>query len=65
MSEPNTGEVRKYPPMSVIGCCIGCGACATVCPTGAVQVTDVAEIDPKICIGCGACAGRCPMAAIA
>ena len=46
------------------GACMACGYCETVCPTGAIRVTDVAHIDHSLCIACGCCAGRCPMCAI-
>ena len=44
--------------------CLACGACVLSCPTGAVRLTDAAEIDPEKCICCGGCAGRCPTGAI-
>lgn len=46
--------------------CIGCTACARVCPTGAIrggkQVQHV--IDPELCIDCGTCTRVCPETAI-
>lgn len=45
--------------------CIGCGACAEICPADAVTMSDdLAEIDPDWCIGCGVCAVTCPTEAI-
>lgn len=45
--------------------CIGCGACAAVCPMGAVSETsDASVIDAAKCIGCGACANLCPVGAV-
>lgn len=46
--------------------CIGCGACAAVCPVQAPIVGDDGkyEIDESKCIECGACAAGCPMQAI-
>jgi Pyruvate/2-oxoacid:ferredoxin oxidoreductase delta subunit len=45
--------------------CIGCGACADVCPVNAVEmVDDKAEVDLDWCIGCGVCAVSCPTEAI-
>lgn len=46
--------------------CIGCTACARVCPTEAItgdkQVMHV--IDPTLCIDCHACTRVCPTTAI-
>lgn len=42
--------------------CIGCGACAGVCPVEAISEGDGKYvIDPDTCIECGACAGECPL----
>mgnify|MGYP000035348952 CR=1 FL=1 len=44
--------------------CVGCGACASVCPVKAVIVeSDKAQIINK-CIECGACVVVCPTDAI-
>jgi Pyruvate/2-oxoacid:ferredoxin oxidoreductase delta subunit len=41
--------------------CIGCGACAEICPVAAVKmVEDKPRVDPDWCIGCGVCAVQCP-----
>jgi H+/Na+-translocating ferredoxin:NAD+ oxidoreductase subunit B len=41
--------------------CIGCGACADICPVDAVRmVNDRPEVDQNWCIGCGVCAVVCP-----
>jgi len=46
--------------------CVGCGACANVCPTGALEMTDDVEsgkrrlvISLDRCIFCGQCALNC------
>jgi heterodisulfide reductase subunit A len=48
--------------------CVSCGACAKVCPYGAIKV-DVkakakAEITAAACAGCGTCAAECKFHAI-
>ena len=41
--------------------CIGCGACAEICPVDAVKmVENKPEVDQNWCIGCGVCAVSCP-----
>lgn len=45
--------------------CIGCGACAEICPVEAVKmVQETPVVDENWCIGCGVCATACPTDAI-
>jgi NAD-dependent dihydropyrimidine dehydrogenase PreA subunit len=40
--------------------CVGCGTCEDRCQFNAIQVDDVALIDPDKCFGCGNCVPTCP-----
>ncbi len=46
--------------------CKKCGACARICPVGAIKgkPKEVHEIDPEKCIKCEACIEKCPFQAI-
>jgi len=44
--------------------CIGCGACAEVCPTGAMAAGKLPQFDAARCIGCLCCVEVCPQAAL-
>jgi len=44
--------------------CTGCGACAAVCPMGAIAVDAAASIETPNCTGCGLCVDECPQEAI-
>lgn len=44
--------------------CVGCGACASVCPAGAVNENGgTYTVDPVRCIDCGTCSAVCPTGA--
>jgi ferredoxin len=48
--------------------CTACGACAAVCPTGALEAVDGSEetvisFDAALCTSCGRCVPACPEAA--
>lgn len=49
------------------GKCTGCGACKSVCPRGAIQMSENAvtghfypTIDENLCVDCGLCKRSCP-----
>lgn len=45
--------------------CIACGACIDACPTGVLELNDVATVaDEDSCIACAACQDACPTGAI-
>jgi len=40
--------------------CVGCGACARICPFEALSVSDgIAHVDHEACMGCGVCVAAC------
>ena len=48
-------------PSACVYGCMGCGDCASVCPSDAICVHNgLAHVDPRRCIGCGLCAKTCP-----
>ena len=44
--------------------CNGCGLCEPVCPTWAIKMTDIAQVDPLACIPCRRCETACPQGAV-
>ena len=44
--------------------CVGCGACESACPFGAIQVVDGTAKVLENCTSCGACVSSCPTEAI-
>ncbi|WP_191015302.1 4Fe-4S binding protein [Treponema zioleckii] len=46
--------------------CVACGACANVCPRGAIGVVQgcFARVNTDLCVGCGLCARTCPVGCI-
>ncbi len=66
LSEEGLGQnAREEKEYGVTGACLGCGACADVCPVKAISKDgDQYEIDWDICLNCGACLDVCPADAI-
>jgi ferredoxin len=50
-------------PETTVETCTLCGACAEVCPTKAVTVTDKVETVKENCSACSACVKACPTGA--
>ena len=48
----------KAKPLTNLGKCTNCGACARLCPMGAIDPADVTSV-PGTCIKCQACVRRC------
>ena len=45
--------------------CVSCGACADVCPVGAISEGDSQYvIDADACLDCGTCEAQCPTESI-
>ncbi len=44
--------------------CIGCSACASNCPFGAIEMQDSKAVITDACTQCGACIDACPVKAI-
>lgn len=43
------------------GLCMGCGTCASACPTRAISMRDgKPNIDLELCLNCGVCVFQCP-----
>lgn len=40
--------------------CYGCGGCVAVCPSGAIVLHEIAEIQLEKCIKCRRCERICP-----
>ncbi len=56
---------RGLPALDPEKCAAGCGACADVCPTGAVSAASgKAVLDLGRCLFCGECAEACPRGAL-
>ena len=55
------GEPAKFlkaKPKTDLGKCCNCGACARLCPMGAIDLRDVSSV-PGTCIKCQACVRKC------
>jgi ferredoxin len=50
-------------PTTIADLCTLCGDCATVCPTGAITVSDTVITKAAACIQCCACTRACPTGA--
>ena len=44
--------------------CVKCGACASTCPTGAIEEGETKYVVTDSCIDCGACESACPTGAL-
>lgn len=61
---PGNPALRPYKrsafcPVPTEGC-TNCGTCASLCPTGAISMTDASDVNAELCIACGRCIIVCP-----
>ncbi|MBU3876062.1 EFR1 family ferrodoxin [Faecalicatena sp. AGMB00832] len=61
---PGNTPYRKYSrtplyPKTDVSLCTECGACAKLCPSGAISTTDPKKVDKKKCIACTKCVRGC------
>lgn len=64
ISVPGNTPYKKYGgvplrPKTDSSLCTECHACAKVCPTGAISMTDPKKVDKKKCISCMKCIRTC------
>lgn len=55
---------RGMPSLDPALCRAGCGGCAGICPTGALDSTGSPGLDLGRCLFCGECERRCPLGAV-
>jgi dissimilatory sulfite reductase (desulfoviridin) alpha/beta subunit len=56
--------VGTVSPLFVPDDCTACGACAAVCPDGAIAVAESLSWDRDLCLGCLGCSDACPSGAV-
>ena len=59
--ERGSGDPRS--PETDEATCTLCGTCASVCPTGSIEVLGLVETQKEGCIACTACVQNCPTGA--
>ncbi|MEJ2649543.1 MAG: 4Fe-4S binding protein, partial [Sedimentisphaerales bacterium] len=57
-------SIRKAAAFVQTDKCTGCGICANVCTSNAINIDKYAVINPKLCIACAVCVSECPNGAI-